>query len=175
MQRPRSCWPRPTRTEAGRCGITRRSPSTERSRPSSPGASASFFGRGTRLRTDYGKLAFNIIDYTGTATEKFADPDFDGIPLHEQEDVIDREGETVEAPQTREPEPDPYLPFPGPDEILPAGGLDDDDKSLPRKYYVDGGEVEIVKHLVIEISDRFGGVRNMREAVAEMQKRLYGA
>ena len=28
---------------------------------------------------------------------------------------------------------------------------------------------------VIEISDRFGGVQNMREAVAEMQKRLYAA
>ena len=28
---------------------------------------------------------------------------------------------------------------------------------------------------VIEISDRFGGVRRMREAVAEMQKRLYAA
>ena len=28
---------------------------------------------------------------------------------------------------------------------------------------------------VIEISDRFGGVRNMRKAVAEMQKRLYAA
>ena len=26
-------------------------------------------GRGTRLRPDYGKLAFNIVDYTGTATE----------------------------------------------------------------------------------------------------------
>lgn len=38
-------------------------------------------GRGTRLRTDYGKLAFNIIDYTGTATEKFADPAFDGNPV----------------------------------------------------------------------------------------------
>ena len=38
-------------------------------------------GRGTRLRPDYGKLAFNIIDYTGTATEKFADPTFDGQPL----------------------------------------------------------------------------------------------
>ena len=33
-------------------------------------------GRGTRLRTDYGKLAFNIIDYTGTATEKFAEGAF---------------------------------------------------------------------------------------------------
>ena len=28
---------------------------------------------------------------------------------------------------------------------------------------------------VIEISDRFGGVQRMREAVAEMQKRLYAA
>lgn len=35
-------------------------------------------GRGTRLREDYGKLFFNIIDYTGTATRHFADPEFDG-------------------------------------------------------------------------------------------------
>ena len=32
-------------------------------------------GRGTRLREDYGKLFFNIIDYTGTATANFADSD----------------------------------------------------------------------------------------------------
>ena len=30
-------------------------------------------------------------------------------------------------------------------------GLDHDDESLPRKYYVDDGEVEIVKHLVDEL------------------------
>ena len=35
-------------------------------------------GRGTRLRPDYGKLAFNIIDYTGAATRMFADPAFMG-------------------------------------------------------------------------------------------------
>jgi type I restriction enzyme R subunit len=33
-------------------------------------------GRGTRLREDYGKLWFSIIDYTGSATKNFADPDF---------------------------------------------------------------------------------------------------
>ncbi len=32
-------------------------------------------GRGTRVREDYGKLFFNILDYTGSATPKFADPD----------------------------------------------------------------------------------------------------
>ena len=31
-------------------------------------------GRGTRVRDDYGKLWFNIIDYTGSATRLFADP-----------------------------------------------------------------------------------------------------
>ena len=38
-------------------------------------------GRGTRVREDYGKLYFNILDYTGSATARFADPDFDGDPL----------------------------------------------------------------------------------------------
>ncbi|MES8315151.1 hypothetical protein U6O09_12355, partial [Cutibacterium acnes] len=37
-------------------------------------------GRGTRLKVDYGKEYFNIIDFTGTATRHFADPDFDGEP-----------------------------------------------------------------------------------------------
>ena len=38
-------------------------------------------GRGTRVRDDYGKLYFNILDYTGSATRLFADPDFDGEPV----------------------------------------------------------------------------------------------
>ena len=36
-------------------------------------------GRGTRLRDDYGKYFFNILDYT-QRTRLFADPDFDGDP-----------------------------------------------------------------------------------------------
>ena len=54
-------------------------------------------GRGTRLRPDYGKLAFNIIDYTGTATQKFADPAFDGEPVHIQQETIDSTGEVLEV------------------------------------------------------------------------------
>lgn len=38
-------------------------------------------GRGTRLRDDYGKFFFNILDYTGSAIQQFADPDFDGEPI----------------------------------------------------------------------------------------------
>jgi type I restriction enzyme R subunit len=52
-------------------------------------------GRGTRLRDDYGKLWFNIIDYTGSATRLFADPAFDGDPTRITEEVITEEGETT--------------------------------------------------------------------------------
>ncbi|WP_031433257.1 EcoAI/FtnUII family type I restriction enzme subunit R [Methylomarinum vadi] len=37
-------------------------------------------GRGTRLREDYNKLYFTIMDFKG-ATRLFADPDFDGEPV----------------------------------------------------------------------------------------------
>ena len=109
-------------------------------------------GRGTRLRPDYGKLAFNIIDYTGTATEKFADPDFDGAPVLEREEAIDAEGETIGEPMTKEAEPGPG----DEPEIRPAAcpEVRDDPDGWPRKYYVDGGVVEIVRHLVYETDAR---------------------
>jgi type I restriction enzyme R subunit len=37
-------------------------------------------GRGTRIREDFGKLYFNILDFRN-ATDLFADPDFDGEPI----------------------------------------------------------------------------------------------
>src|SRR6185437_6609962 len=52
-------------------------------------------GRGTRLRDDYGKLWFNIIDYTGSATRMFADPDFDGEPTLITEEEVTEDGETA--------------------------------------------------------------------------------
>src|SRR5262249_39810056 len=49
-------------------------------------------GRGTRVRDDYGKLWFNIIDYTGSATRLFADPDFDGDPARITEEQLSDDG-----------------------------------------------------------------------------------
>src|SRR5213596_5323 len=49
-------------------------------------------GRGTRVRDDYGKLWFNILDYTGTATRNFADPAFDGDPAFATQEEIDEYG-----------------------------------------------------------------------------------
>lgn len=109
-------------------------------------------GRGTRLRADYGKLAFNIIDYTGTATEKFADPAFDGDPVREREEVINEDGEIVEETDVAEE-------IDATDEVddiihLDTGEIglpDDDEPDGPRKFYYDGGTVEIIRQLVYEL------------------------
>ena len=83
-------------------------------------------GRGTRVREDYGKLFFTILDYTGSATRLFADTDFDGEPARiTQEDlntpIPEKPVRTVPKVQRLRPE------YPN-----------------PRKYYVDGHYVEIV-------------------------------
>ena len=53
-------------------------------------------GRGTRVREDKEKLFFTILDYTGSATRQFADPDFDGMPPLITEEEIDDNGNVVD-------------------------------------------------------------------------------
>lgn len=104
-------------------------------------------GRGTRVRDDYGKYYFSILDYTGSATRHFADPDFDGDPALITEEEINENGqvtgegivqpeEQIEGGEIIESEP-PILTDPPLHE--------------PRKYYVDHGFFEIVAHLVYEL------------------------
>ncbi|MYC60388.1 MAG: DEAD/DEAH box helicase [Gammaproteobacteria bacterium] len=109
-------------------------------------------GRGTRLRPDYGKLAFNILDYTGTATRMFADPEFDGAPVREDETVIDSTGETVQTSESGDAAIDPDE-IAGPDwEVSEAiRSTDEGADTDPRKFYVDDGEVEVIRHLVYEL------------------------
>lgn len=106
-------------------------------------------GRGTRLRDDYGKLWFNILDYTGSATRMFADPDFDGDPARITEEEVNDDGETTATteitPEGQEPEP---VPVP-PEEVDP--GVIEPPNGEPRKFYFDGGKVEVVAHLVHEL------------------------
>src|SRR3989442_7476002 len=54
-------------------------------------------GRGTRVRDDYGKLFFTIMDYTGTATRLFADPDFDGEPADLTEEESNEDGKPIKV------------------------------------------------------------------------------
>ena len=111
-------------------------------------------GRGTRLKVDYGKEYFNIIDFTGTATHHFADPDFDGYPARIEEVTLDDSGEVIETrtdevPDLAEPEAG-YL-------VGGEAGSSDDGEIIsdpppePRKFYIDGGEVEVIGHLVYDL------------------------
>lgn len=134
-------------------------------------------GRGTRLRPDYGKLAFNILDYTGTATRMFADPAFDGDPVREREMVIDAEGETIQSNEGKDwtPEPDD-LPIPDWDsDIRDQGTGGDDEERTPRKFYVDDGQVEIIRHLVYELDTegRMLACKHLTDYAGEKVRTLY--
>lgn len=103
-------------------------------------------GRGTRVRDDYGKLFFSILDYTGSATRLFADPDFDGDPTIETEQEIDEEGEPTGDEEVVTPE-DETTEDDGGGELPP----DDEPPGGRQKFYFDGGQVEIAAHLVYEL------------------------
>jgi type I restriction enzyme R subunit len=107
-------------------------------------------GRGTRVRDDYGKLYFNILDYTGAATRLFADPDFDGDPVFVKKVSINDEGETTEE----------VIETSIGQEIVPEmldtrvedhKDIVDETPQGPKKYYVDGGTVEIGVNVVFDL------------------------
>lgn len=95
-------------------------------------------GRGTRVRADYGKLWFSILDYTGSATRLFADPDFDGDPIDPPTESSIEKSIPSSEPLAKLQE----FPKPLPSE-LPEPTI--------RKYYVDGGSVDIAAHFVYEL------------------------
>lgn len=106
-------------------------------------------GRGTRIREDYGKLYFNILDYTGSATRQFADPTFDGFPDVNEDIVIDGEGNTISEGETIEEPPSDSAD--GTDDPPWTEGEGCDEGREPRKYYVDGGQVQVIGHQVLEL------------------------
>ena len=108
-------------------------------------------GRGTRVRDDYGKLYFTILDYTGSATRLFADPEFDGEPALITEEEINNNGdvigESVSAPSQEVRE---YLTETDFSESLVRDNAENT-AMPPRKYYVDRGSVEILADVVYEL------------------------
>ena len=80
-------------------------------------------GRGTRVCEEYDKFTFDIIDYTGTSFKHFADPDFDGEPIDEDEEVIETDDKQNRGERTGTTGPS-------------SGG---------RKFYVDEGTVTIAE------------------------------
>lgn len=93
-------------------------------------------GRGTRLREDYQKLYFTIMDFKG-ATRLFADPDFDGEPVVIYEPEPDQPVVPPETPDTPagEPETPPYGPVTTDGDDPPHG--DDTGGGGRTKYVID--------------------------------------
>lgn len=112
-------------------------------------------GRGTRLKVDYGKEYFNIIDFTGTATRHFADPDFDGDPARIEEVTVDETGEQVGITEVNSemPQEDVPVEYELPEEQIGSdtGILINKPPPEPRKFYIDGGEVEVIGHLIYDL------------------------
>lgn len=96
-------------------------------------------GRGSRLREEYGKYYFTIMDFK-QATALFADPAFDGEPV-----------QIYEPDDTESPvPPDPaFDPDNLPDDSEIVNGITDDGRVGRRqKFYVDGVEVTIIAQRV---------------------------
>jgi len=109
-------------------------------------------GRGTRVRDDYGKLFFTIMDYTGSATKLFADPDFDGDPADLTEEEANEEGKPTKVTFTSFKE--------DPEETVQM--TDDSEGGVPRKYYVDDGSVEIRADTVYDLDADGKRIRAIR-------------
>ncbi|MGX6585503.1 EcoAI/FtnUII family type I restriction enzme subunit R [Pseudomonas aeruginosa] len=103
-------------------------------------------GRGTRLREDYQKLYFTIMDFKG-ATRLFADPDFDGDPVVIYEPKPDESvvpPEVIEVSGIGEQEPPPYgLDATGSDENPPGSNTGGTGGEGRVKYVIDDVNVRV--------------------------------
>ncbi len=97
-------------------------------------------GRGTRLREDYHKLYFTIMDFKG-ATRLFADPDFDGQPVVIYEPKTNDPMlplETAYSPDTDNPDTSTEERQSGDDRLIGAGGGE-----RRTRYVIDDVNVEL--------------------------------
>jgi len=125
-------------------------------------------GRGTRVRDDYGKLWFNIIDYTGSATRHFADREFDGDPAFISEEEIDAAGKKIKENIIDDGKPTI--------DIVEGESIIQEPPPVERrKYYFDEGHVEIASHLVYELDPDGKQLRVLKysDYAAEKVRTLY--
>ena len=129
-------------------------------------------GRGIRIREDYGKLYFTIMDFK-RATVLFADPDFDGKPVQIYEPKPgDSPVPPDEEPEEGEETPSPETPgaWP-PDGEVPEGEVPDGELppgTRPKKYYVDDVEVRVATERV-QFLDESG--RLITESLKDFSRR----
>ena len=133
-------------------------------------------GRGTRVRDDYEKFFFTILDYTGSATRLFADPEFDGDPAFLTQEEMNAEGEVTthyEEPLSGEEklrqEQEPMESEPG------SGQIVEPPEEKRRKFYVDRVEVEIIADVLYELDSSGKRLRAVKytEYAANTMRSMY--
>ncbi|TAT97835.1 DEAD/DEAH box helicase (plasmid) [Rhizobium ruizarguesonis] len=102
-------------------------------------------GRGTRIDEEHGKKYFTIMDFK-RATELFADPAFDGDPVQ----IYEPGDNDPPLPPDENETPAPQLGGLDEEEQLPITNWQDGEPppGLPRKFYVDGVEVNVLSKRV---------------------------
>lgn len=101
-------------------------------------------GRGTRVDEEHDKTWFTVLDFR-EVSRLFADPDFDGEPIQDEEFVPKSEKEDEE-----EKNKSPEFPTSEDNEDVNEGGIKEDDfgfddkERVRKKFYVDGVEVRVL-------------------------------
>ncbi len=111
-------------------------------------------GRGTRIREDYGKTFFTIMDFRNV-TDIFARPDFDGEPVmikvvKGEEELTDKDIRLEEEEEIIDPETGKIVDFEPPeyppqDEIITGGTIVSEPKP---KVYVNGVDVSVLNERI---------------------------
>jgi type I restriction enzyme R subunit len=100
-------------------------------------------GRGTRIREEYNKFFFTIMDFRG-ATKLFADPAFDGDPVQ----IYEPKGDESPVPPEERDEVPPDGAEATEDDRVEILGMTDTGGQRRSKYYVDDVEVSVVSERV---------------------------
>ena len=120
-------------------------------------------GRGTRIREDYGKTYFTILDFR-QVTNLFADPEFDGEPV-QSEDYDANKDLVIAVPATA------VLPPAGQEQVYLSGS-----GQPPRKYYINGVEVKVLDEKV-QLFDKEGKLitQSIKEYIKQMVKNQFAS
>lgn len=131
-------------------------------------------GRGTRVRDEYNKLFFDIIDYTGSAVARFAEPEFDGYPAFATQEEIDAAGK-IQEDSEQVLQPEEAIDDANVTEEPQSQFHFDDEKYNPRKYFYDGGYVEIVASVVYDLDPNGNRLRVVKysDYTAEVLRQMY--
>lgn len=103
-------------------------------------------GRGTRVREDYNKMYFTIMDFRN-ATELFADPDFDGPAIVVYEPKSDDQINPPDDLESLEDNGESIVDYPTPNVNI------DGTPGVPRKLYINGVDVKVINERIQYIGE----------------------